>query len=105
MLPDRLVTSQHVERGHQNTVCHRDDRALLPALGRNPLGYLRKIARLDLTMEFYVVMVKYRPLFSDDEREIARWRLAYGAEAARQSRSRIASAPTNPQNRTSKSAV
>jgi hypothetical protein len=38
-------------------------------------GSLRRIGRLDLTAEFYVVMEKYRPLFSDQEREIARWRL------------------------------
>jgi hypothetical protein len=29
------------------------------------------MGRLDLTVEFYVVMNKYRVLFSDDERDIA----------------------------------
>ena len=36
---------------------------------------LREMERLDLTMEFYVVLDKYRPLFSDLEREAADWRL------------------------------
>jgi hypothetical protein len=36
---------------------------------------LRDMGRLDLTMEFYVVMEKYRPLFSEQEREAADWRL------------------------------
>jgi len=44
----------------------------------NTFGYLRKIDKLDLAMEFYVVMDKYRPLFSDQEREIAQWRLDKG---------------------------
>lgn len=39
---------------------------------------LRNKGRLDLTMEYYVVMEKYKPLFSDDEREIARFRLKSG---------------------------
>jgi hypothetical protein len=47
----------------------------LPA---NTFGYLRKIAGLDLAMEFYVVMEKYTLLFSPQEIEIARWRLSYG---------------------------
>lgn len=47
------------------------DRQLPP----DTFGYLRRIKRLDLTIEWHVVMEKYRPLFSDQEREIARWRL------------------------------
>jgi hypothetical protein len=39
---------------------------------------LREMKRLDLAMESFVVLEKYRPLFSDDEREIARWRLDRG---------------------------
>jgi hypothetical protein len=38
-------------------------------------GYLRDIGRLALTMEFCVVMDKYNALFSQNEREIARFRL------------------------------
>ncbi len=41
--------------------------------------YLRSKSKLDLTMEFYVVMEKYRSLFSDGEREAAQWRLDHGA--------------------------
>jgi hypothetical protein len=37
--------------------------------------YLRDIGRLDLAMEFYVVMSKYEALFTEDERDIARFRL------------------------------
>jgi hypothetical protein len=44
-------------------------------LPRDIFGYLRRSGRLDLSMEFYVIQKKYRPLFSDQEREIARWRL------------------------------
>jgi len=46
-------------------------------LPRDTFGYLRRCGRLDLSMEFYVVQEKYRPLFSDQEREIAQWRLEY----------------------------
>ena len=52
----------------------RPDRQLPP----NTFGYLRKIGRLDLAMESYVVMERYRPLFSPEEREIAQWRLISG---------------------------
>jgi hypothetical protein len=44
-------------------------------LPRDTFGYLRRSGRLDLSVEFYVVMEKYSLLFSDQEREIARWRL------------------------------
>lgn len=44
-------------------------------LPRDTFGYLRRSCRLDLSMEFYVVQERYRPLFSDQEREIAQWRL------------------------------
>src|SRR5208283_117465 len=44
-------------------------------LPRDTFGYLRKIGRIDLTVEFYVVMEKYRALFSPPEREIAQGRL------------------------------
>jgi len=40
--------------------------------------YLRSEERLNLTMEYYVVLEKYRPCFSDEEREIADFRLKYG---------------------------
>jgi hypothetical protein len=50
------------------------DRELPP----NTFSYLRKIGRLDLAMEFYVVMEKYLTLFSDEERDIAQWRLDKG---------------------------
>lgn len=41
-------------------------------------SYLRKIGRSYLTMEYYVIQDKYQPLFSDQELEIAQWRLLYG---------------------------
>lgn len=44
----------------------------------NTFTWLRKTGRLDLSAEHYVVMEKYRPLFSDDEIAVSRWRLAYG---------------------------
>ncbi len=47
-------------------------------LPTNTFGYLRGVGRLDLAMEYYVVKEKYRPLFRDDEREIAQWRLDKG---------------------------
>jgi hypothetical protein len=46
-------------------------------LPHDTFGYLRRSGRLDLSMEFYVVQETYRPLFSDQEREIARWRLEH----------------------------
>lgn len=46
-------------------------------LPRDTFGYLRRAGRLDLSMEHYVVHEKYRLLFSDQEREIARWRLEH----------------------------
>jgi hypothetical protein len=52
----------------------KPDRQLPP----NTFGYLRKLDRLDLTLEFYVVMEKYRRLFSPEELEIAQWRLSDG---------------------------
>jgi hypothetical protein len=48
---------------------------VLPA---NTFGYLRQIGRLDLAMESYAVMDKYRTLFSDEERVIAQWRMEKG---------------------------
>jgi hypothetical protein len=51
----------------------KPDRELPP----DTFGYLRRNGRLDLTAEFYVVMEKYRPVFSDQEREIAQWRLEH----------------------------
>lgn len=41
----------------------------------NTFTYLRQIDRLDLAMETYVLMDKYAPLFTDEERQIAAWRL------------------------------
>jgi hypothetical protein len=49
------------------------DRQLPP----DTFGYLRRINRRDLSVEWYVVMDRYEPLFSQEEREIARWRLDY----------------------------
>lgn len=40
--------------------------------------YLRRIGRTDLAMESYVTQERYLALFSEDERDIARWRLARG---------------------------
>ena len=68
---------QMIERYGGLETAHRllkPDRDLPP----NTFGYLRNIGRLDLTMEFYVVMDKYRSLFSEQEREIAQWRLNKG---------------------------
>jgi hypothetical protein len=68
---------QMVEQNGGVKTAHRllkPDRELPP----DTFGYLRKIGRLDLTMEFYVVMDKYRPLFCEQEREIAQWRLDRG---------------------------
>lgn len=45
-------------------------------LPRDTFSTLRKAGRLDLTVEYYVVLEKYSPLFSQEEREIAQWRLA-----------------------------
>ena len=39
------------------------------------IGYLRKSGHLDMTVEHYVAMDRYKPLFTDDERAIARFRL------------------------------
>ena len=44
----------------------------------NTFTFLRNRNRLDLTMEYYVVQERFRPLFSDSEREVAQWRLDYG---------------------------
>jgi hypothetical protein len=38
----------------------------------------RSLGRLDVTAEYYVVKDRYRPLFTDTEREIAQWRLDSG---------------------------
>ncbi len=57
-----------VETAHQLL---QPDRQLPP----NTFKYLRSINRRDLAMEFYVIQDKYRPLFSDQERDIARFRL------------------------------
>jgi hypothetical protein len=47
------------------------DRELPP----NTFTYLRSIDRLDLAMEYYVVMPKYGSLLSEAERQIAAFRL------------------------------
>jgi hypothetical protein len=41
-------------------------------------GYLRRLGKLDLAIEYYVVMEKYGPLFSPEEIEIAQLRLDKG---------------------------
>jgi hypothetical protein len=40
--------------------------------------HLRGLRRTDLTMESYVLRDRYKTLFSEQEREIARWRLQHG---------------------------
>ena len=45
-------------------------------LPKDAFTTLRKAGRLDLTVEYYVVQEKYSPLFSEEECEIAKWRLA-----------------------------
>ena len=40
--------------------------------------YLRRIGRTDLAMESYVTQERYRSLFSEEEQEIAGWRLEKG---------------------------
>ena len=40
--------------------------------------YLRGLRRTDLAMESYVLKDRYLALFSEQEREIARWRLERG---------------------------
>ncbi len=47
------------------------DRELPP----DTFGYLRRVNRRDLAMESYVVKEKYLSLFSEQERQIAKWRL------------------------------
>jgi hypothetical protein len=47
----------------------------LPA---NTFRFLRDLGRLDLTMEYYVVQERFQILFSETEREIAKWRLDFG---------------------------
>src|SRR5258708_4748705 len=41
----------------------------------NTFSWLRKQGRLDLTMEFYVIDDRYSKIFTDDDREVARFRL------------------------------
>lgn len=41
-------------------------------------SYPREIGRMDLVMEYYLVMPKYSSLFSKDEMEIADFRLRHG---------------------------
>jgi hypothetical protein len=41
-------------------------------------GYLRRLGKPDLAIEYYVVMEKYRALFSPKEIEIAQFRLDQG---------------------------
>lgn len=67
----RQMIEQHggVQTAHRLL---KPDRELPP----DTFGHLRRNGRLDLTAEFYVVMERYRTLFSDQEREIAQWRLA-----------------------------
>ena len=47
-------------------------------LPKNTFSFLRNVSRLDLTMEYYAVQDRFRPLFSDSQREIAQWRLDHG---------------------------
>jgi hypothetical protein len=50
-------------------------RLLKSAPPPNTFTYLRNIGKLDLSVEHYVVLQKYKDLFCDDERQIAKWRL------------------------------
>ena len=57
--------------------CRRTTQKLLaPAESSDGFTELWRFHRLDLTMENLVLKPKYRPLFSDQEIEIARERLA-----------------------------
>jgi len=47
-------------------------------LPKDTFSFLRTIGRLDLTAEYWVVQDRFRPLFKDHERDIARWRLDHG---------------------------
>jgi len=64
-----------LDRYHGVETAHR----LLRVNPEPMFGYLRAKNKLELAMEFYVVMEKYRTLFSDGERDAARWRLDHGA--------------------------
>jgi hypothetical protein len=47
-------------------------------LPENTFTFLRKQERLDLTMGYFVVQDRFRQLFTESEREVAKWRLDYG---------------------------
>ncbi len=68
---------QMLERFGGLETAHRllaPDRQLPP----KTFGRLREYGRPDLTFEHYVCMEKYKPLFSEDERSTAAFRLKYG---------------------------
>lgn len=44
----------------------------------NTFTWLRKQGRLDLTMEYYVGDDKYKRIFTDDDRAVAKFRLEHG---------------------------
>jgi hypothetical protein len=68
----RKMVHEHggVEAAHKLL---KPDRQLPPMF-----EHLRKISRLDLAMESRVLKERYHELFSEDEREVACFRLKYG---------------------------
>jgi hypothetical protein len=62
-------------------------RLLRAAEAQAGLTTLWKLGRLDISMEALVVQERWEPLFSDEERQVARERLkAYGSDPASGSR-------------------
>jgi hypothetical protein len=66
---------QMVERYAGAEAAHRLLRSEPPP---NTFGYLRARKKLDLSMEYYVVLPKYESLFCKNEITIAQWRLEHG---------------------------
>jgi hypothetical protein len=46
--------------------------------GKDTFSSNRRKGKLYLTMEYYVVLEKYKPLFDESQREIAEFRLRHG---------------------------
>lgn len=67
---------QMVEAHGAREAAHRllkPDRELPPIF-----AHLRRIGRTDLAMESFVIQERYRSIFSEEERDIACWRLDKG---------------------------
>lgn len=47
-------------------------------LPKDTFSFLRKIGRLDVTAEYWVLQPRFHPLCKDHEREVAKWRLDHG---------------------------